>query len=153
MCHAEMNSPTNQLETDAPFAGYVCSNCDQAISGGSYVRQPYDEYDCCATCWRVTSPSDMVQVQYVYNHDGSVPVVTSNRGDIYEGPLIDGKAEGQGKFTYADGSGYTGSFRAGKREGSGRQVWADGDMYEGGFKADLIAGIGKYSWSDGRCAL
>ena len=92
----------------------------------------------------------MTRVDYVYNYDSSVPVVTSNRGDMYEGPLIDGKAEGLGKFTYADGSGYMGSFRAGKREGIGKQIWADGDMYEGGFKADIIEGIGKYSWADGR---
>lgn len=61
------------------------------------------------------------------------------------------KFEGQGKYTWKDGSFYVGEFVNGLRHGYG--VWRSsevgGDTYEGNYKDDKKSGRGKYTWANG----
>ena len=47
-------------------------------------------------------------------------------GAKYEGNYLDGKKEGQGKLTFADGSFYQGELRQNEICGMGRYYWPDG---------------------------
>ena len=80
----------------------------------------------------------------------------------YSGDVINGKKEGHGTATYADGSKYSGEFRNDVRSGQG--VWTDtkGDRYDGGWADDKRNGFGVYTdvkdgesrgiWQDGELA-
>ena len=46
----------------------------------------------------------------------------------------DGKPNGQGSYTYADGSTYAGEWKDGKRNGQGTYTGADGTTYTGEWK-------------------
>ena len=46
----------------------------------------------------------------------------------------DGKPNGQGTYTYANGTTYTGEFKDGKRNGQGIITDADGSSYSGQWK-------------------
>jgi hypothetical protein len=60
----------------------------------------------------------------------------------YEGPFVNGLAQGQGKFFYADESRYDGQWVRGKRQGQGKMIWADGQVYDGEWFADQPNGQG-----------
>ena len=74
-----------------------------------------------------------------------------SNGDSYEGGYLKGKFEGQGQYTWKDGSFYKGEFSQGFREGHGvwRSASEGGDTYEGNYKEDKKSGRGKYSWANG----
>lgn len=59
--------------------------------------------------------------------------------------------EGQGKYTWKNGSFYIGQFSNGYRQGYG--VWRSsitgGDVYQGNYKDDKKSGRGKYTWANG----
>jgi serine/threonine protein kinase len=61
-------------------------------------------------------------------------------GSVYEGDLVNGKANGTGKQTYADGNIYEGDFIDGQRNGKGRYTFTDGRVQEGNWKDDEFAG-------------
>jgi hypothetical protein len=54
---------------------------------------------------------------------------------IYEGEWLDGKKNGQGKYT-CTGDFYEGGYIDDKRNGQGKYMFASGDVYEGGCKDD-----------------
>ena len=56
---------------------------------------------------------------------------TWSDGSTYEGEWNEGKMNGQGKFTWYDSSTYEGEWKDGKRDGTGKRTWADGSIYEG----------------------
>ncbi|MFH0893038.1 MAG: hypothetical protein V2A54_01280 [Bacteroidota bacterium] len=80
---------------------------------------------------------------YVFGSD------TDWAGDKYEGYWKNGKREGKGTYTYANGSKYVGNTIANKRNGYGVFTWASGDKYEGGWKDGKKHGDGKYYFADG----
>eukprot|EP00968_Pinguiococcus_pyrenoidosus_P029338 scaffold8505_cov258-Pinguiococcus_pyrenoidosus.AAC.1 len=63
-----------------------------------------------------------------------VPVV------VYDGDVLNGKRNGKGKATYANGDTYDGDWVYDLREGLGRLDYADGGYYTGHFKNDLAHG-------------
>ena len=92
--------------------------------------------------------------------------------DYYEGDFVDGKKQGSGTYTWADGSTYTGGFENDMRHGQGEYVDSDGSSYkgtyvngmkhgsgdatyndtshyEGEFYNDMRHGHGKYTWPNG----
>jgi clan AA aspartic protease (TIGR02281 family) len=71
-------------------------------------------------------------------------------GDLYVGPMVDGRREGQGTYTWSDGRRYVGTFRAGLEDGQGTYSYPNGEQYTGQFQANLRTGRGTYSWPDGR---
>lgn len=69
--------------------------------------------------------------------------------DYYEGDFIDGKKQGEGTYTWADGSTYTGGFENDMRHGHGLYEDADGSSYEGAYENGMKQGEGKATYSDG----
>ena len=48
---------------------------------------------------------------------------------MYEGEYFEGKKNGQGRLTFADGSVYNGTFKMNEICGSGTYQWSDGKKY------------------------
>jgi hypothetical protein len=65
----------------------------------------------------------------------------------YEGETRDGVYHGMGRQIYYDGTWYAGYFKNGKREGQGIFSYDNG-TYEGEWCNNLRHGIGKYAWND-----
>ena len=76
-------------------------------------------------------------------------IVAAAKRDRYEGDFVDGKANGKGILTFADGHRYGGDFVDGKRTGKGVYTWANGNRYEGDFVADKTNGKGIQTWANG----
>ncbi len=78
---------------------------------------------------------------------------TFANGDFCEGAFFDGQLQGQwkGKETYASGAVYVGSFVEGKRQGMGTLTLANGDFCEGSFVDGKRRGQwkGKETYADG----
>lgn len=69
--------------------------------------------------------------------------VEYDAGDRYAGDWnIEGKREGFGVLTFADGSKYSGQFEAGVASGIGMVVFADYSTYEGEWEHDRFNGFG-----------
>ena len=67
-----------------------------------------------------------------------------NNGDIYEGELKDGLAEGHGNLTI-DGAEYSGEFKQNTYHGQGAIKYADGTSYRGSFENGEYHGKGTYT--------
>jgi hypothetical protein len=70
-------------------------------------------------------------------------------GNKYVGEFKDGKSNGQGTETYAKGSKYVGMYKDDKRHGQGTYTWENGDKYVGEYKDDKSNGQGTFTWADG----
>ena len=68
---------------------------------------------------------------------------------VYEGGYREGKRNGLGTYTWADGDRYEGEYRDGKEDGHGIWTAAGGDRYEGQWSAGFQNGRGTYSWVNG----
>jgi hypothetical protein len=74
-------------------------------------------------------------------------VVDPELQGYYEGPCVNGLAEGEGR---ARGTAeYVGGFKAGRKHGQGVKTWSNGDRYEGGFVDGRKEGKGRYTWGKG----
>jgi hypothetical protein len=73
---------------------------------------------------------------------------TGTEGRIYRGGFKNHMLHGQGTFTWASGAKYIGAWKADKKHGQGIMMGADGDMYEGAFEADKQHGQGTYTWAN-----
>lgn len=60
---------------------------------------------------------------------------------VYNGAMVRGKPEGQGRYAFADGDIYEGAWKEGLREGFGKQWYKDGRYYEGLWQQDKPLGI------------
>lgn len=71
--------------------------------------------------------------------------------ESYEGDFVDGEMTGYGTYIYSSiiGDRYEGFMKNGKRDGTGKYTWADGSTYEGGYKNDVKDGEGTFKWADG----
>jgi hypothetical protein len=76
----------------------------------------------------------------------------ANDGATWDGPCLDGMADGQGKLQWYRGlearTFYVGEMRKGQRDGRGATTFADG-RYEGGYRDDKQNGQGSYRSNDG----
>ena len=70
--------------------------------------------------------------------------------DKYVGEFKDGKRNGQGTYTYANGNKYVGEFKDDKRNGQGTFTYANGDKYVGEFKDDKRNGQGTFTYDNGQ---
>ena len=70
-------------------------------------------------------------------------------GNKYTGGVMDGKADGHGFMTYANGAKYTGEFKGGKRHGQGTLTWPGGDKYTGEWQDGEKYGHGTMTYADG----
>ena len=76
-------------------------------------------------------------------------VIHYANGDIYEGELLNGKPDGKGKLTFAEGGWYEGEWTEDEFNGYG--VWHDenGNIYEGEWLKDNRHGKGKFTFAAG----
>ena len=59
---------------------------------------------------------------------------------VYEGEILNGKADGKGKLKYDKGQYcffYEGEFKQDLRNGEGKLTFSNGDIYEGGWENDV----------------
>jgi hypothetical protein len=71
-------------------------------------------------------------------------IATFANGDRFEGEYRDDKRNGHGKEVNFDGQRFEGEFRDGKKNGRGRESWSDGASYEGNWRNGKPDGLGKY---------
>jgi hypothetical protein len=69
-------------------------------------------------------------------------VQTWANGDRYEGEFRDGKQNGRGVFSFGSGERYAGQFKDGAFSGQGTMTFADGGSYEGEWRGDKPNGVG-----------
>lgn len=74
---------------------------------------------------------------------------SANANGQYTGEYKDGKRNGQGTFTFADGSRYVGEYKNGFREGQGTLIYANGGKYVGEHKGGVLNGRGMYTSASG----
>lgn len=67
----------------------------------------------------------------------------------FGGQFADGKKQGQGTYTFADGGKYEGSFSNDAIAGEGVRTYANGNRYEGEFTGGQANGQGVYIGADG----
>lgn len=70
-----------------------------------------------------------------------------NNGDVFDGTLVRGKAEGRGAMSWRKtGSRYEGDWRNDLQNGRGTMVFGDGTRYEGDFVDGHLTGRGRYDY-------
>jgi hypothetical protein len=74
---------------------------------------------------------------------------TFSDGSEYHGQWKNSKPHGQGILTYLDRSNYEGQWKNNQRNGQGTYVYPDGSKYVGQFKDNKRHGQGTYTFSDG----
>ncbi len=52
-------------------------------------------------------------------------------GDMYEGSMVAGKREGQGKYTWSNGAVYEGTYVDNKKQGKGKLMLPDKSVFDG----------------------
>ena len=73
-----------------------------------------------------------------------------DNGDIYEGCTdVEGRFNGKGKYTWANGSYYDGDWVNNKKQGSGEYKFIDGSLFSGNWINDKRDGFGKLISSNG----
>jgi hypothetical protein len=76
-------------------------------------------------------------------------VLTAANGDRYDGEYRDGGRSGRGIYILANGDRYDGEWLNGKRNGRGVVSWANGDRYDGGWLDDKRNGRGVLTSASG----
>ena len=56
---------------------------------------------------------------------------------------------GEGTYTWPDGSQYIGQWEGGAKNGRGTHIWASGNKYVGQFKGNIMYGTGTFTWPSG----
>ena len=79
-----------------------------------------------------------------------VGTVTWANGNRREGTYVDGVSERKGVFIWADGARYEGDFINGRRTGKGTIIWPNGNRYQGDFVDGKRTGKGAFTWLDGK---
>lgn len=74
---------------------------------------------------------------------------TYSNGNVYEGFVVNGKAEGKGIFTWTNGDRYEGNFSNNEMNGRGILTYANGDRYEGDFVNGKCQGTGIMVFANG----
>ena len=70
-------------------------------------------------------------------------------GDMYVGEFKNGTYHGQGTYTHPNGDKYVGEHKDGKQNGQGTFTSANGDKYVGKWKDGKMHGQGTYTWVNG----
>jgi hypothetical protein len=66
-----------------------------------------------------------------------------DRGDVYTGPLVQGRAQGRGSMVWASGARYDGDWQDEQPQGRGVFTHVNGDRYEGEFLRGVPSGHGR----------
>jgi len=79
----------------------------------------------------------------------SFPDGSSYEGDWKDDKYYEGEYHGQGTYTYPDGRMYVGEFKDGEKNGQGTYTYPYGNKYVGEYKDGEKNGQGTYSFPDG----
>jgi hypothetical protein len=153
--------------------GFYAQGSQQFVAGaalGAAIGQAVkaqNNYNACmeANGWEIAdegrppTPASYAPPASYTSPPSNVSATPSAATYSYSGETINGKKEGHGTATYADGSKYVGDFKNDVRSGQG--VWTDtrGDRYDGQWANDRRNGFGMYTdvkdgdsrgiWQDG----
>jgi hypothetical protein len=83
-----------------------------------------------------------------HNFEIPHPVATLPDGAVYEGDMVDGVIEGEGRMLWSNGHRYEGSFKNGLFHGHGRYETPYGWSYEGEFTEGDLTGTGTLIYSE-----
>ena len=73
-----------------------------------------------------------------------------NHGEnVYQGEFLEGRLHGRGLYKWAVGACYDGEFRDGNQHGSGTQTWPEGSRYLGEWLDGKRHGHGTFIWVNG----
>ena len=70
-------------------------------------------------------------------------------GDIFNGNISNGKANGLGEIRYINGDFYRGLFLNNLKNGDGAMTYKNGSVFKGIFKDDLYEGFGVFRFNNG----
>jgi len=87
-----------------------------------------------------------IEIPTSYDHansDQHTSAIDLPNGCRYDGDFIEGKFEGQGKYTFASGASFEGTLEAGQFHGKGSYITPRGDTYTGYFAHNKIEGFGE----------
>lgn len=98
---------------------------------------------------RVKREGTAIMKEYLKKDETLTGFFTLGKDEKYDGEWKDGKINGHGIYTWADGRVYDGMWKDGKCNGRGVQTWASGEKYDGEFKDDKKHGQGTHTWADG----
>jgi len=74
---------------------------------------------------------------------------TFEDGSVYTGDFNNGKADGRGTYKSINGWEYIGQFKEGLKSGEGTIIYSDGSVYKGEWKDDKEQGYGEFTSSFG----
>ena len=77
-------------------------------------------------------------------------MLQGKKTDRFTGLLVNGRRDGKGTMTWADGGSYDGGWRNDMRDGRGIMMSPDGSRYEGDWSNDRKFGRGVMAWADGQ---
>lgn len=77
------------------------------------------------------------------------PDTTLFRGSCFAGSWHEGKRDGQGLMSYADGTQFDGNYKNGLKHGLGMIRWPDGATFFGNFKGGKAIGPGELTFANG----
>ena len=69
--------------------------------------------------------------------------------NVYQGEFLKGRLHGRGLYKWAVGACYDGEFRDGRRHGFGTQTWPGGNRYRGEWRDGKRNGHGTLMWASG----
>ena len=70
-------------------------------------------------------------------------------GDVFDGPMVDGKRNGKGRMVWANGQSYDGDWRDDVAVGEGVMAFVNGDRFQGQVKDGVADGRGKMQFANG----
>ena len=73
----------------------------------------------------------------------------SHGENVYQGEFFDGRIHGQGVYRWAVGACYDGEFRDGRQHGFGTHTWPGAGRYRGEWRDGKRHGRGTYIWASG----
>ncbi|KAL9184895.1 hypothetical protein ACHAXT_002672 [Thalassiosira profunda] len=94
------------------------------------------------------APRDDISLDGTTDEPNSSTIRWGN-GDVYEGPVKNGKPHGKGVFKYGNGCVYDGEVKDGMPHGKGIFKFTNGDVFDGQWVNGKRNGRGIYTWKDG----
>ena len=74
-----------------------------------------------------------------------IPILNKINYEVYEGDFAYGLRNGEGVFSFLDGSSFTGKFISDERYGKGVEVSSDGTRFEGYWLGNKREGISTFT--------
>jgi thiol-disulfide isomerase/thioredoxin len=146
---------TSSQVTNNTSSGNSTEQKPQKIKNKSYlyivtIYKPYKETKTAVLNPNISgSYSGNKVFSYSHYRDVAQGYGTAKGKDTYTGYFKYGKQDGEGTYTWADGTEYKGNWQGGDAEGKGICIYADGSKYEGEWQNSNAYGKGVYTTKSG----